>query len=177
VAIALAEAGAQVVVNCFRQDAQAEEVVAIIRSHGSNSFAVKADVAKEEEVRDLFRRAIDEFGAIDLLVSNSGIQRDAPFDEMSMEQWDQVISVNLTASRWTLRRSNSSAKNKASPTTARLVSIWQSAKPSKTNANADPWAIRTAREVELLQIASIVKYTLRYIAYVYTKKIHILWPK
>ena len=78
VAIALADARAEVMANYFRQEAQAREVVEIIRNRGGKSVAEKAGVSKEEEVRAMFRRAIDELGALDLLVTNSGIQRDAP---------------------------------------------------------------------------------------------------
>jgi NAD(P)-dependent dehydrogenase (short-subunit alcohol dehydrogenase family) len=55
-----------------------------------------ADVSKEDDVRRMFHRTIGELGALDILVSNSGIQRDAPFEEMSLEQWDSVINTNLT---------------------------------------------------------------------------------
>jgi NAD(P)-dependent dehydrogenase (short-subunit alcohol dehydrogenase family) len=63
----------------------------ISRNSGGRSFALRADVSKEEDVCRMFHRAIDELGTIDVLVSNSGIQRDALFDEMSLEQWNSVI--------------------------------------------------------------------------------------
>lgn len=59
-------------------------------------MAIKADVSKEEEVAAMFARAIDHFGTVHIAVSNAGLQRDAPYDEMTLEQWNTVIGVNLT---------------------------------------------------------------------------------
>ena len=56
----------------------------------------RADVSKEAEVEAMFQAMYKEFGTIDILVSNSGIQKDAPFAEMSLEDWQKVIDVNLT---------------------------------------------------------------------------------
>ncbi len=96
VAIALGQAGADVVVNYFAGDAEAEDVCSEIRQFGVKSFAYKADVSKELEVVNMFQKAISEFGTIDIMVSNAGIQRDAPLEKMTLEQWDAVIQTNLT---------------------------------------------------------------------------------
>lgn len=96
VAIALGEAGADVVVNYVAGDEAAEEVVREIESHGVKAYAHKADVSNEAQVREMFRRMFSELGTIDILVSNAGLQRDSPFDEMTLEQWNTVLSVNLT---------------------------------------------------------------------------------
>src|SRR6202030_1378167 len=77
-------------------EARAEEVVAALRGDGVRAYAQHADVSQEAEVQAMFRRMIDEFGTIDILVNNAGLQRDAPFDQMSLEQWNFVIAVNLT---------------------------------------------------------------------------------
>ena len=58
--------------------------------------AIRADVSREAEVRDLFRSAIEQLGTVDILINNAGLQRDAPFEEMTLEQWNTVIGVNLT---------------------------------------------------------------------------------
>lgn len=95
-AIALGQAGADVVVNYVAGDDRAEAVAKGIRRSGVRAFAHKADVSREEEVAAMFRRAVAELGTIDILVNNAGLQRDAPFHTMTLEQWNTVIGVNLT---------------------------------------------------------------------------------
>jgi glucose 1-dehydrogenase len=96
VALALGEAGADVVVNYVRQDGAAAEVVKQIQSYGGSAYAHKADVAREDEVEAMFARMCAQLGTIDILVANAGLQRDAPFHAMTLEQWNTVLSVNLT---------------------------------------------------------------------------------
>ena len=96
VALALGEAGADVAVNYVSKEDEAEAVVARIRRAGRRALSHRADVSKEDEVRAMFRRVIGEFGTLDILVNNAGLQRDAPFDEMTLEQWQGVLAVNLT---------------------------------------------------------------------------------
>ena len=96
VAVFLAQEGADVVVNYVFDEAAAHEVVDEIKSKGGNAIAIKADVSKEDEVQAMFRQMIAEFGTIDILVNNAGLQRDAPIDEMTLDQWNTVINVNLT---------------------------------------------------------------------------------
>jgi len=95
-AIALGEAGADVVVNFVTNPEDADEVVAVIQSCGVRAYAHRADVSQEDQVQEMFRTMCREFGTIDILVSNAGIQRDAPLEEMTLEQWNAVLSVNLT---------------------------------------------------------------------------------
>jgi glucose 1-dehydrogenase len=96
VALALGEAGADVVVNYVRQDGAAAEVIKQIQSYGGSAYAHKADVAREDEVEAMFARMCAQLGTIDILVANAGLQRDAPFHAMTLEQWNTVLSVNLT---------------------------------------------------------------------------------
>ncbi len=96
VAIGIGKAGADVVVNYVAGKEAAQEVVDEIKADGSNAIAIKADVSKEDQVQAMFKQMIDEFGTIDILVNNAGLQRDAAFDEMTLEQWNFVINVNLT---------------------------------------------------------------------------------
>jgi glucose 1-dehydrogenase len=96
VAIALGEAGADVVVNYVADDDAANEVVETIKKTGSNACAHKADVSSEDEVAAMFARMKQEFGTIDILVANAGLQRDAAFHEMTLAQWQKVLDVNLT---------------------------------------------------------------------------------
>jgi glucose 1-dehydrogenase len=96
-ASALAEAGADIVVNYLDQPDQARQLAErIARQFGVRSIIVQADVSQEEEVERMFATAVETFGRLDILVSNAGIQMDAPFADMSLQQWQQVIDVNLT---------------------------------------------------------------------------------
>jgi glucose 1-dehydrogenase len=96
VALALGQAGADVVVNYVTGDDAAEEVAAEIQKCGSKAYAHKADVSQEDQVQQMFRRMTEQFGTIDILINNAGLQRDAAFHEMTLVQWNTVISVNLT---------------------------------------------------------------------------------
>ncbi len=96
VAIALGQAGADVVVNYVRGDQAAQEVVDTVQAAGVRSIALQADVSNEQQVQGMFGRMMDEFGTIDILVNNAGLQQDAPLDQMTLAQWNLVIGVNLT---------------------------------------------------------------------------------
>jgi len=96
VAIGLGRAGADVVVNYVADDRAADAVVAEIEAAGGRAIAIKANVASEAEVQAMFKQVIDRLGTLHILVNNAGLQRDARFDEMTLEQWNFVIGVNLT---------------------------------------------------------------------------------
>ena len=96
IAIALGRAGADVMVNYVVGDAAAEAVAQEIRNSGVKAIAHKADVSKEADVIAMFDRARTELGTVDILINNAGLQRDAPFDQMTLDQWNLVIGVNLT---------------------------------------------------------------------------------
>jgi glucose 1-dehydrogenase len=96
IAIALAAAGAAVAVNYLGGEAAAQQVVNSIEASGGCAIAIKGDVSSESDVQAMFQQMIREFGTIDILVNNAGLQRDAPFDQMTLEQWNFVIAVNLT---------------------------------------------------------------------------------
>jgi glucose 1-dehydrogenase len=95
VAVALGHAGADVVVNFVSREEEASKVVDEIRRCGSKAFAHRADVSSESEVQGMFARAIQTFGAVDIVVNNAGLQKDAPFDELTLAAWDLVMNVNL----------------------------------------------------------------------------------
>jgi glucose 1-dehydrogenase len=96
VAIALGQAGADVVVNYVGGAAPANEVAAAISKCGARSLPIQADVSQESQVQALFSQMLKEFGTIDILVNNAGLQKDAPLEEMTLTQWNTVIGVNLT---------------------------------------------------------------------------------
>lgn len=92
----LAKAGADVVINYVENPDDAEKLVEEIKKEGVKSFAFKADVSDESQVIKMFEAMIKEFGTIDILVNNAGLQQDSKFEEMTLAQWNKVISVNLT---------------------------------------------------------------------------------
>jgi glucose 1-dehydrogenase len=96
VALGLAEAGADVVVNYVAGDDAANAVVAQIQQFGVNAFAHKADVSSEDQVADMFKAMVQRFGTVDILVNNAGLQRDSAFATMSLQNWNTVLNVNLT---------------------------------------------------------------------------------
>jgi glucose 1-dehydrogenase len=96
VALALAQAGADVVINYHKGEDAANQVAAEAQSAGVRAYSHQADVAKEDDVRGMFARMMGELGTIDILVANAGLQADAPFDQMTLEQWNRVIGINLT---------------------------------------------------------------------------------
>jgi glucose 1-dehydrogenase len=96
VAIALGEAGANVVVNYVVNPDAAIALTEKIKLLGSNAIAVQADVSKEDQVSNMFQQVIQQFGTIDILVNNAGLQRDAKFHDMTLAQWQLVIDINLT---------------------------------------------------------------------------------
>jgi glucose 1-dehydrogenase len=96
VAMTLACAGADVVINYRSGDEVANQVANDIAKLGVRSYAHKADVSQESEVEEMFARMASEFGRVDILVNNAGLQQDARFHEMTLNQWNTVIGVNLT---------------------------------------------------------------------------------
>ena len=96
VACALGEAGASVIVNYHSDEAGARTSVSTIETGGGRAIAVQADVSRAEDCARLFDAADTQWGGVDIAVLNAGIQADAAFTEMTLEQWQQVIGVNLT---------------------------------------------------------------------------------
>jgi glucose 1-dehydrogenase len=96
VALGLARAGADVVVNYVTDPAAAQEVAHEIAALGRRAITLQADVSDETAVQQMFAKAVDHFGTLHVVVSNAGLQRDSPYDEMTLDQWNTVIGVNLT---------------------------------------------------------------------------------
>jgi len=96
IAVALARAGATVVLNHRGHHDQSAAIIAEIEQSGGRAIALTADVSKEDEVERMFADAVQQLGSLDILVNNAGLQRDAPFHEMTLKQWRTVIDINLT---------------------------------------------------------------------------------
>lgn len=95
-AIAFAAAGAAVAVNYNSSEDKAREVVDQIVQAGGKAFACAADTADEAAVIRLFDETAEQFGGIDIVFANAGMQKDAAYAEMTLEDWKRVIDVNLT---------------------------------------------------------------------------------
>lgn len=95
IALALAESGADVVVNYAGSEKAAQEVAAEIEKLGRKALVVQADVADAEQVGQMVQRTLDAFGKVDILINNAGVTRDNLLMRMKDEEWDQVISTNL----------------------------------------------------------------------------------
>ncbi|SMH31708.1 glucose 1-dehydrogenase [Azospirillum agricola] len=91
-----AGAGAAVVVNYHSGAGRAADLVRRIEEDGGRAVAIGGDVADEAAVERLFDGAVAAFGAVDILVANSGLQKDAPIGSMALSDWQKVIDVNLT---------------------------------------------------------------------------------
>lgn len=96
IALGLAEAGADVVINYVADPAAAEAVAHRIEAMGRRALPLKADVSREDEVEAMFAKAIAEWGTLHIAVTNAGLQRDAAFGDMTLERWTKVLDVNLT---------------------------------------------------------------------------------
>jgi glucose 1-dehydrogenase len=96
IAKAMGAAGAKVIVNFSSSEEAANRVVQEISNNGGEAFAVKADVSDEDQVLAMFKTVIDKYGTLDILVNNSGVQKDSKFINMTMKQWQTVIGINLT---------------------------------------------------------------------------------
>ena len=99
-----AHAGANIVLNGFGDAAEIERRrVEIERDFGVKARYDGADMSKADAIEGMMERAIAEFGSIDVLVNNAGIQHVAPIDEFPLVKWDAIIAINLSAAFHTAR--------------------------------------------------------------------------
>jgi glucose 1-dehydrogenase len=96
VAMALAAAGANVVINHVDAHDIAEQTVDEITAAGGKAYAIHADVSNEADVQAMFAEMYGQYGTIDILVNNAGLQKDSKFVDMTLQQWNTVIGINLT---------------------------------------------------------------------------------
>lgn len=95
IAIELAREGANVAINYRRHDTEAKEVAKKIEKLGKTCLIVKADVTNYNHAEGMFKKVIEEFDGLDILVCNAGINKDRVIWKMSESDWDNVINVNL----------------------------------------------------------------------------------
>ena len=97
IAKALAKNGALVAINYQNSSEKADSLVQEIEQEGGTAFAFKADVMVADDVHQFIEEVIKRYGQIDILINNAGITRDKTFRKMSMEEWEEVINVNLNS--------------------------------------------------------------------------------
>ena len=95
IALTLAKAGANVAINYRKHADEANAVVAEMEKMGRKGLAIRADVSSFEDAQKMVDKVIEEFGGVDILVCNAGINRDATVWKMTEDQWDQVLNINL----------------------------------------------------------------------------------
>jgi glucose 1-dehydrogenase len=96
VAKALAKEGAKVAINYSSSEDKAKQVLEEIVNDGGEGFIIHADVSKEGDVLNMFSETYKRYGTVDILVNNAGLQKDSVFHEMTLDEWNRVISINLT---------------------------------------------------------------------------------
>ncbi|MBX6764562.1 MAG: SDR family oxidoreductase [Rubrobacteraceae bacterium] len=96
IAKAFGREGAKVTVDYRSHPDEAREAVEEIEKAGGQAIAVQADVSKPEDIKKLVGRTVEEFGRLDIMVNNAGIEEKKPFLETPLETWEKVIAVNLT---------------------------------------------------------------------------------
>jgi 3-oxoacyl-[acyl-carrier protein] reductase len=94
-ALDFAREGANVTVNYSSSAEAAEETVALIRKNNGQATACHADIACAEDVNAMVEQVVTTYGGVDILINSAGLSIDAPFLELSENDWDQVMGVNL----------------------------------------------------------------------------------
>jgi 3-oxoacyl-[acyl-carrier protein] reductase len=97
IAIALAREGAEVAVNYRSREEEANTVALAIRELGRRSIAVRADVSKRDDVVRMIQTVEKKLDSIGILVNNAGIAKPQPLEEITEQDWDELIAVNLTS--------------------------------------------------------------------------------
>jgi glucose 1-dehydrogenase len=96
IALAFAKEGAAVAVDYRSHPDEAKEIVEQIESSGSKAISVHADVSNPEDVKNLIQKAVEEFGRLDVMINNAGMEEKMPFLETPLDVWNKTIAVNLT---------------------------------------------------------------------------------
>lgn len=96
IAIGFGQQGANVVVNYHSDEEGANFTLDKIKQAGGDGFIHQADVSSEDAVKGMYEMAVQEYGSIDVLINNAGIQKDSSFSDMSLDEWNSVIKTNLT---------------------------------------------------------------------------------
>ena len=96
IALALGKEGAAVAVDYRSHPGEAKEIVDQVEGSGGRAISVRADVSSAEDVKNLIQRAVREFGRLDVMVNNAGMEEKMPFLDTPLDVWNRTIAVNLT---------------------------------------------------------------------------------
>ncbi len=121
IAEAFAAAGARTVLVARRADAL-ESLAAEISAGGGTALAVPTDVTAEDQVLSLFRRVKSEYGRIDVVMNNAGVSAHTPIEDITLEQWNQVLAINLTA-QFLMSREAVRAMKAQTPQGGRIINM------------------------------------------------------
>jgi glucose 1-dehydrogenase len=124
IAVAFARSGeySGIVVNS-RKIEEARRVADEIKTLGSNSIAIQADISKESDCVRLIEDTIRQYGMIDVLVNNAGIQKDVPFEQTTIEEWHKIIGVDLTGPFVCSREAIKHMEKQQGPTVLNISSV------------------------------------------------------
>ncbi len=103
IAHALARAGCNIVMNGLGTEKDNEKAIADVRSHGVRVAFDPANMLRHNQIADMIAKAERDFGSVDILINNAGIQHVAPVEEFPIEQWDAIIAINLSSAFHTVR--------------------------------------------------------------------------
>ena len=105
IAIALADAGANVVVNGRGTEAENEAAIKAVAKAGTKVMFHPANMLRNNQIAEMIERTEKDFGSVDILVNNAGIQHVAPIEDFPIEKWDAIIGINLSSAFHTTRAS------------------------------------------------------------------------
>lgn len=120
IARAFAQEGANLLINGFGPADEIEKIRKELEAKGGKVIYHAADMTKPAEIADMIETAIAQFGGIDVLVNNAGIQHVAPIEEFPIEKWDQIIAINMSSAFHTMRAAIPNMKGKKS---GRIINI------------------------------------------------------
>jgi len=95
IAVKFAAAGANVIINYLHNQKEAETITEIISSYGNDCICIRADVSKENQVKEMIDKIIAKYGRLDILVNNAGIALDNEFSERHVDEWHSTLDTNL----------------------------------------------------------------------------------
>ncbi len=95
IAVRFAKEGANVIINYRNNTGEAEVITEIISNYGNDCISIKADVSKENDVKEMVNKIIEKYGRIDILVNNAGIAIDRDFADRKIKDWHDTLDTNL----------------------------------------------------------------------------------
>lgn len=120
IALEFAKAGINVIINYYGDDKEAADVKRLVESQGVRAEVFPADVSDPSQVRDMFAMVDELFGKLDILVNNAGIAQTIKVTEMTDEQWDRMIKINLYG---TFNTSREAARRMLAQKSGKIINV------------------------------------------------------